>query len=290
LYAIAAVDVVHTLSHCYVTCHRRHHITIYVEPKVYQDLLDEGRVLPQQQQQQQQALQNSSSSSSGCLSGKLVNTGAASKDGAAAAAAAGGGNGALVSFSSWPVPPGGQSRFSSSSSGAAGASAFSTAAPAGPGMVQGAGLVKTWQPEVTICQQQQQQQGEAGSSSSSSDVAVSDVIPEEVAQQLDLVLVLGGDGTVLWTCHIFGNRWEQQCLVWISAKVDCTVLRLRLISWCQVSHLVQFWQPIVLFPRKIRSHAWSLQQFQHLSQLPRCTAKLVYSLDPRLVLASVPAH
>jgi NAD kinase len=62
-----------------------------------------------------------------------------------------------------------------------------------------------------ICQQQQQQQqGEGGSSSSngssSSVVAVSDLIPEEVAQQLDLVLVLGGDGTVLWTCHIFGNR------------------------------------------------------------------------------------
>lgn len=71
-------------------------------------------------------------------------------------------------------------------------------------MMQGAGLVKTWQPEVTICQQQQQQ-GEGGSSSSSV-VTTSDLIPEEVAQQLDLVLVLGGDGTVLWTCHIFGNR------------------------------------------------------------------------------------
>jgi hypothetical protein len=209
---------------------RRHAITMYVEPKVYQDLLDQGRVLPQQQQQQQ-ALQNSSSSSSsssgsGCLTGMLVNTGAASKDGAAAAAAAaaggGGGSGALVSFSSWPVPPGGQSRFSSSSSGAAGASAFSTAAPAGPGSggVQGAGLVKTWQPEVTVCQQQQQQQqqGEGGSSSSSV-VSVSDLIPEEVAQQLDLVLVLGGDGTVLWTCHIFGNRWGGACcLVCVQAS------------------------------------------------------------------------
>jgi hypothetical protein len=193
---------------------RRHHITIYVEPKVYQDLLDQGRVLPQQQQQQALPASSIGSSSSSGLCGMLVNTGALGKDGAAAAAAAaaGGGGGPLVSFSSWPAPPGGQSRFSSSSSSNVGTSAFSTAAPAGPGSgaMQGAGLVKTWQPEVMICQQQQQQQGEGGSSSngssSSSVVGVSDLIPEEVAQQLDLVLVLGGDGTVLWTCHIFGNR------------------------------------------------------------------------------------
>ncbi|KAF6254992.1 ATP-NAD kinase-like domain-containing protein [Scenedesmus sp. NREL 46B-D3] len=184
---------------------RRHHITIYVEPKVYQDLLDQGRVLPQQQQQQQQQQSSgtgSSSSSSGCLCGMLVNT-AAAKDGAAAAtptasaAAGAGGNGTLVSFSSWPAPPGGQSRFSSSSSSVSGVSAFSNAAPAGPGAapLQGAGLVKTWRPEERACQQQQQQgEGDGGGSS------------VDVAQQLDLVVVLGGDGTVLWTCHIFGNR------------------------------------------------------------------------------------
>jgi hypothetical protein len=31
-------------------------------------------------------------------------------------------------------------------------------------------------------------------------------LPDEVAQCLDFVVVLGGDGTLLWTCHIFGNR------------------------------------------------------------------------------------
>lgn len=34
----------------------------------------------------------------------------------------------------------------------------------------------------------------------------SDLIPDTVADMLDLVVVLGGDGTVLWTCHMFGNR------------------------------------------------------------------------------------
>lgn len=31
-------------------------------------------------------------------------------------------------------------------------------------------------------------------------------IPDEVAHKLDFVVVLGGDGTLLWTCHMFGNR------------------------------------------------------------------------------------
>ncbi|KAL6755673.1 ATP-NAD kinase-like domain-containing protein [Haematococcus lacustris] len=33
-----------------------------------------------------------------------------------------------------------------------------------------------------------------------------DAIPDEVVRDLDFVVVLGGDGTLLWTCHIFGNR------------------------------------------------------------------------------------
>jgi NAD+ kinase len=53
-----------------------------------------------------------------------------------------------------------------------------------PGNVLGTGWLRTWVPEVD---------GEP-------------YIPQTVASQLDLVVVLGGDGTVLWTCHIFGNR------------------------------------------------------------------------------------
>lgn len=60
-------------------------------------------------------------------------------------------------------------------------------------------MVKTWDPELFVDQQDQDEQGGAI-------VQDSDLIPECVAQQLDLVVVLGGDGTVLWTCHIFGNR------------------------------------------------------------------------------------
>jgi NAD kinase len=60
-------------------------------------------------------------------------------------------------------------------------------------------VVKTWDPELFVDQRDQDGQGGAM-------VQDSDLIPECVAQQLDLVVVLGGDGTVLWTCHIFGNR------------------------------------------------------------------------------------
>lgn len=31
-------------------------------------------------------------------------------------------------------------------------------------------------------------------------------IPCEVASVLDFAVTVGGDGTVLWTCHLFGNR------------------------------------------------------------------------------------
>ncbi|KAG2430425.1 hypothetical protein HXX76_009950 [Chlamydomonas incerta] len=31
-------------------------------------------------------------------------------------------------------------------------------------------------------------------------------VPSDVAAAVDFVVVLGGDGTVLWTCHIFGNQ------------------------------------------------------------------------------------
>ncbi|GLC39749.1 hypothetical protein PLESTF_001898000 [Pleodorina starrii] len=34
----------------------------------------------------------------------------------------------------------------------------------------------------------------------------SQMVPPDVAAAVDFVVVLGGDGTVLWTCHIFGNQ------------------------------------------------------------------------------------
>lgn len=187
-------------------CHvcRRHNITIYVEPKVFQALVDSGRVL-----------QHNGSSSSGngngngsyyksgsgsSISGLLCENGAnqgtisgtlLAEDSSAAGAAAGSsdggsssGNRALVSTPSWPS----HGRYGSSS---------------GVGGSSSSGLIKTWQPELQINQEQQQQQDGDGSS----DAKESDLIPDPVAQQLDLVVVLGGDGTVLWTCHIFGNRY-----------------------------------------------------------------------------------
>jgi hypothetical protein len=43
--------------------------------------------------------------------------------------------------------------------------------------------------------------GSGGSSSSAAHA-----IPDDVAAQIDFVVVLGGDGTVLWTVHCFGDR------------------------------------------------------------------------------------
>jgi hypothetical protein len=37
-------------------------------------------------------------------------------------------------------------------------------------------------------------------------------IPDEVARDLDVVVVLGGDGTLLWACSLFGNRWVRGCV------------------------------------------------------------------------------
>ncbi|PNH12911.1 NAD(H) kinase 1 [Tetrabaena socialis] len=38
------------------------------------------------------------------------------------------------------------------------------------------------------------------------DDCCSQMVPPDVAAAVDFVVVLGGDGTVLWTCHIFGNQ------------------------------------------------------------------------------------
>jgi hypothetical protein len=197
-------------------------VTIIVEPKVFQELVDAGRVIPlaPSQQQQQQVSKvtisskadadNSSSivsasggrsslahtGSSSSLSGMLIST-------AQAAPQLG-----LFPVNSWAGP-------SSGSSGSG-----SAAAAAGGGGVVGAGgaaagVIKTWQPELQVDQRQDGQQNDNGSngSSGSSMVQENDLIPEAVAQQLDLVVVLGGDGTVLWTCHIFGNRCGCSCRV-----------------------------------------------------------------------------
>jgi hypothetical protein len=209
---------------------RRHQVTIIVEPKVFQELVEAGRVIPmapsQQQQQQTKGLATSSSSaddaaasdssggkavahsgSSSSLAGMLISTSQASPQSAG-----------LFPVCSWAGPS--TSGSNGGSSGGRGPAAVPSAGGAGAVVGAGgagAGVIKTWQPELRVDQsqegqdlEQQQQQGDNGSGGSSL-VQKSDLIPDAVAQQLDLVVVLGGDGTVLWTCHIFGNRCE--CLL-----------------------------------------------------------------------------
>ena len=73
------------------------------------------------------------------------------------------------------------------------------------------------------------------------------VLPRRVAEKLDLVVTLGGDGTVLWTCGLFGNGpvppivpFAQGALVLVA--VDCPHLpatgvcppscHLPWVRWC----------------------------------------------------------
>lgn len=156
---------------------------------MFQELVDSGRV--QQHSSSSSSALGKASGSSNSITGVLIDSANGSgsssllgtlvtdHDGSSGAAVGVNSKG-LINTPSWPTT----SRYSSSSNTA---------------------LIKTWQPELLINQEQQQQDG-----SSSSSVKASDLIPECVAQQLDLVIVLGGDGTVLWTCHIFGNRWVLQ--------------------------------------------------------------------------------
>jgi hypothetical protein len=211
---------------------------MFVEPKVFQELVDSGRVVPVPESQQ---LSGSSaaagagagagasgssslalpSSSSGSLCGMLVST---------AQHALSAAPGALLPSISWPGPS-----LSSSGGGAGGSSnapADKAAAggmpPASPPCAAAAGgasaataNIKTWQPELHITQQQQEAAAEGGDCGCQ--VSVSDLIPDAVAQQLDLVVVLGGDGTVLWTCHIFGNRRVVDALDCGTAVEACCV-------------------------------------------------------------------
>jgi len=218
------------LLRCCCSACRRHQVTIFVEPKVFQELVDAGRVVPITPSTPKPTLNASSSSSkpvdgnsssskqvdgnsssskqvdssssssavpqtssSGNLTGMLISTAQAAQQQG------------LFPANSWAGP----TRPGSSGSNVGTTTAMLTAGQAAAaGAVVGAGgaaagVIKTWQQEQ---QQGGDQQGQQLQQIDSSKVAASDLIPEAVAQQLDLVVVLGGDGTVLWTCHIFGNR------------------------------------------------------------------------------------
>jgi hypothetical protein len=194
-----------------VYCCRRHQVTIFVEPKVFQELVDAGRVIPlspsqQQLQQQQQQHSKPPLSGGGISSSSSSSKAAADGGGSSIAHTSSSGSLAGMLISTAQAPPQQSGLFPVNSwagPGSSGSSGGGSAATAGAVVGAGgaaAGVIKTWQPELHVDQQDD---------SSSSMVTVSDLIPEGVTQQLDLVVVLGGDGTVLWTCHIFGNRWVQ---------------------------------------------------------------------------------
>lgn len=181
---------------------------MFVEPKVFQELVDAGRVIPlsPSHQQQQQQQQHSKPPLSG---GSISNSSKAAADGGSGSSLAHTGSsgslaGMLISTAQAPPQQSGLFPVNSwagpGSSGSSGFAATAGSAVVGAGGAA-AGVIKTWQPELLIDQRED--------SSSSSWATVSDLIPDAVAQQLDLVVVLGGDGTVLWTCHIFGNRWVR---------------------------------------------------------------------------------
>jgi hypothetical protein len=199
---------------------RRHQVTIIVEPKVFQELVDAGRVIPlapsQQPQPQQQLSKvtisskadadNSSNVSATGDSSSLAHTGSSSSlAGMLISTSQAAPQSGLFPVNSWAGPPSGSS-----------GSGLTAAAAGGSGVVgaggAAAGVIKTWQPELQVDQRQEGLQHD-NSSNGSSMVQANDLIPEAVAQQLDLVVVLGGDGTVLWTCHIFGNRCINSCRV-----------------------------------------------------------------------------
>ena len=241
---VCAVEVSGGVDHedvrlfCCVLC-RRHQVTIIVEPKVFQELVDAGRVIPlapSQQQQQQQPkgpVSNSSSSddaaASGSSGGKVVTHSGSSSSLAGMLISTSPGQASPQSAGLFPVCSWAGPSTSGSNGGSSGGHGLAAVPPAaGAGAVVGAGgaaagVIKTWQPELRVDQsqegqdpEQQQQQGDNASGGSSL-LQESDLIPDAVAQQLDLVVVLGGDGTVLWTCHIFGNRCE--CLLCVGGVV-----------------------------------------------------------------------
>ncbi|KAF8058897.1 NAD kinase 3 [Scenedesmus sp. PABB004] len=188
---------------------RRHRITIYVEPSVYQELLASGRVVPLSGGgdgggakdgggggggsggggggELPRSGSGSGRGSSSCISGLLVSTEPQPPAQHAAQQPpqdGGGAGGQLVSACSWP------------------AAQQPSRLGHGAGGGERGGVIKTWQPGLPS----DAQRGGGGGGGGEASGVPRDLLPEAVAAQLDLVLVLGGDGTVLWTCHIFGNR------------------------------------------------------------------------------------
>ncbi|KXZ45245.1 hypothetical protein GPECTOR_56g341 [Gonium pectorale] len=106
----------------------------------------------------------------------------------------------------------GGSSGSSGSSGLAGRSEASAEADAEalayesgldlPGCPTGVPRLLTWRPGC----EDSGSEGEGEGSGDSESEGGPELLPSDVAAVVDFVVVLGGDGTVLWTCHIFGNK------------------------------------------------------------------------------------
>jgi hypothetical protein len=182
---------------------RRHRITVFVEPTVFQQLLASGRAVPWPHNQAAAAASaaggaagaaaaETATDSGECLCAVLEDCETQQVRSAAPVAP----TPMLVPAASWPAPPG-----SSNSDGAA-----ARAVPSALTRAPAPSLVRTWRSEEAAAAT-----SAAAGMPGAAAAAAAALIPESVAQQLDLAVVLGGDGTVLWTCHIFGNRCAAAC-------------------------------------------------------------------------------
>ena len=145
---------------------RAHGFTVYVEPPVFEKLMKQLTVQDSTLSRDLALLSGMYSGSGSSGAGGRVTSSSSGVNGVAGKETAG-------------AADGGGDHGGGMDSGEAGGVVLRL-----PGSVIGSGWLRSWAPEV---------EGEP-------------YIPEAVASQLDLVVVLGGDGTVLWTCHIFGNR------------------------------------------------------------------------------------
>jgi len=148
---------------------RERHINVYVEPSVFQDI---QRHKQQQQQQQQDGAEGSDPlrpSPEPLPPKPLTPTRPPLSPLAAAPSAAASAQGPSVSFAT-------HDSLGARCGGSSGGGAPAERPP---------GELRTWTVEPD---------------------APGDYLPEWLSNMLDFVVVFGGDGTVLWTCHMFGNR------------------------------------------------------------------------------------